>query len=131
MIATKELEKSWSTLQPLLVIKTERDYDRAVTWLNELIDEVGTNEKHPLYDLLDTLGTIIYAYEEENHKLPDVSGREMVEHFMEEYELSQTELSEIGSQGVVSEVLAGKRELNVRQIRALAKRFKVAPGVFL
>jgi HTH-type transcriptional regulator / antitoxin HigA len=131
MIATKELEKSWSTLQPLLVIKTERDYDRAVTWLNELIDEVGTNEKHPLYDLLDTLGTIIYAYEEENHTLPDVSGREMVEHFMEEYELSQTELSEIGSQGVVSEVLAGKRELNVRQIRALAKRFKVAPGVFL
>jgi HTH-type transcriptional regulator/antitoxin HigA len=40
-------------------------------------------------------------------------------------------LPEIGSQGVVSEVLAGKRELNTRQIRALAKRFGVSPAVFV
>ena len=32
---------------------------------------------------------------------------------------------EIGSQGVVSEVLAGKRALNLRQVKALAKRFAV------
>jgi HTH-type transcriptional regulator / antitoxin HigA len=131
MMAVRELEKSWSTLQPLLTIKAEKDYDRAVTWLNELIDEVGTNEKHPLYDLLDTLGTVIHAYEEAAHKLPNVSGREMLRYFIEEHDLSQAELSEIGSQGVVSEVLAGKRELNVRQIQSLAKRFNVAPGVFL
>jgi len=40
-------------------------------------------------------------------------------------------LPEVGSQGVVSEVLSGKRELNVRQIRALAKRFHVSPAVFM
>ena len=37
-------------------------------------------------------------------------------------------LPEIGSQGVVSEILSGKRELNVRQIRALAARFHVEPS---
>jgi HTH-type transcriptional regulator/antitoxin HigA len=40
-------------------------------------------------------------------------------------------LPEIGTQGVVSEILSGKRELNVRQIRALAERFNVPPGVFV
>ncbi len=131
MMAVKQLEKSWSTLQSILVIKTEKDYDRAVNWLNELIDEVGTDEQHPLYDLLDTLGTIIHAYEIEAYKIPDLSGLEMLRHFMEEHGLSQSSLPEIGSQGVVSEVLNGKRELNIRQVQALAKRFGVAPGVFL
>jgi HTH-type transcriptional regulator/antitoxin HigA len=131
MIAMRELEKSWSTLQSVLSIKTEKDYDRAVARLNELLDEVGTNEKHPLYDLLDTLATVIYAYEEEHYKLPNVSGREMLQHFIEEHDLGQSDLPEVGSQGVVSEILAGKRELNVRQIQALAKRFGVVPGVFL
>jgi HTH-type transcriptional regulator/antitoxin HigA len=45
--------------------------------------------------------------------------------------LTQAELPEVGSQGVVSEVLSGKRELNVRQIRALAQRFRVSPAVFI
>jgi HTH-type transcriptional regulator/antitoxin HigA len=32
---------------------------------------------------------------------------------------------------VVSEILNGKRELNARQIRALAERFHVSPAVFM
>jgi HTH-type transcriptional regulator / antitoxin HigA len=129
MIVTKELEKSWSTLKPLLAIKTKKDYEQAIVWLNELIDEVGTNEKHPLYDLLDTLGTVLHAYEEKTYKLPAVSGKDMLQHFMEEHELTQSDLPEIGSQGVVSEVLSGKRELK-RQVQALAKRLGVASGLF-
>jgi HTH-type transcriptional regulator / antitoxin HigA len=45
--------------------------------------------------------------------------------------LTQSELPEIGSQGVVSEILSGERELNIRQIRRLAKRFRVSPAVFI
>jgi len=51
--------------------------------------------------------------------------------FMEEHNLSQSDLAEVGSQGVVSEILNGKRGLNVRQIRALSKRFGVSPSVFV
>ena len=50
---------------------------------------------------------------------------------MEGHGLRQSDLPEIGSQGVVSEILNGKRELNVRQIRELAKLFNVSPAVFL
>jgi HTH-type transcriptional regulator/antitoxin HigA len=50
---------------------------------------------------------------------------------MEGHGLMQMDLPEIGSQGIVSEVLAGRRKLNVRQIHALAERFGVRPGAFL
>jgi HTH-type transcriptional regulator/antitoxin HigA len=50
---------------------------------------------------------------------------------MEEHGLTQSELPEIGSQGVVSEVLSGERELNIRQIRRLAKQFRVSPAVLI
>jgi HTH-type transcriptional regulator/antitoxin HigA len=50
---------------------------------------------------------------------------------MKEHGLKQSELSEIGSQGVISEILSGKRQLNVRQIKLLSKRFKVSPAVFI
>jgi HTH-type transcriptional regulator/antitoxin HigA len=50
---------------------------------------------------------------------------------MEEHDLRQSDLPEIGSQGVVSEILSGKRELNVRQIKELAQRFQVSPAVFI
>ena len=42
-------------------------YEKSIDRLNELIDEVGVDEQHPLYDLLDTLGTVIHAYEEKHH----------------------------------------------------------------
>ncbi|HJS18283.1 MAG TPA: helix-turn-helix domain-containing protein, partial [Anaerolineales bacterium] len=90
-----------------------------------------TNEKHPLYSLLDTLGTLIHAYEEENYPIPSVTGAEILRYMMKENGLTQSDLSEVGSQGVVSELLNGKRELNVRQIRALAKRFGVSTAVFI
>jgi HTH-type transcriptional regulator/antitoxin HigA len=32
---------------------------------------------------------------------------------------------------VVSEILSGKRELNLRQVRALGQRFGVSPATFV
>jgi len=130
-LSTKEIQHHWATIRPLLTIRNEREYDQAVKRLNALLDEIGTNERHPLYGLLDTLGTLLYAYEEKRHSLPESRGADMLRFFMEEHGLTQSDLPEVGSQGMVSEVLSGKRELNVRQIRALAKRFHVLPAVFI
>lgn len=121
----------WAALEPILTIRNEDEYDRAVATLNELLDEIGTDEKHPLYGLLDTLGTMIAAYEGANLELPEASGGETLAYLMEEHGLRQSDLPEVGSQGVVSEILSGKRELNMRQIRALAERFGVSPAVFI
>ena len=117
--------------QCLLTIRTEADYDRAVKRLNTLLNEVGADERHPLYGLLDTLGILLEAYEAEHHSLPDSSGPDILRYLMQEHALSQSDLPEVGSQGVVSEILSGKRALNLRQIRALAARFHVSPAVFV
>lgn len=114
-----------------LTILNERAYDRAVRRLNALLDEVGTNERHPLYGLLDTLGALMHACEAEHFKEPEPSGPEMLRYFMEEQGLKQSDLPEVGSQRAVSEVLSGKRELTAKQIRAFASRFHVAPTVFI
>src|SRR3954463_2264817 len=126
-LLAKETQAHWATIAPILSIRNEREYDRAVRRLNALIDEIGDNERHPLYGLLDTLGTVIHAYEEVHHPMPTVKGGSILRYLMDEHGITQSELPEIGSQGVVSEILRGKRELNTRQIRALAKRFTVSP----
>ena len=128
---TRELEIHWAAIGPLLSIRNEREYDLAVKRLNHLLDEIGADERHPVYGLLDTLGTLIAAYEEKHYSMPDSSGAEALSYLMDEHGLTQSDLPEIGSQGVVSEILNRKRELNVRQIGALAKRFHVSPVVFI
>jgi HTH-type transcriptional regulator/antitoxin HigA len=126
-----ELQPHWDYIQPILSIRDEGEYEQAVVRLNQLIDEIGTDEGHPLYELLDTLGTLIHAYEEKQYRMPEASGSDILQYLMNEHQLRQSDLVEVGSQGVVSEILSGKRELNLRQIRALAKRFNVSPRVFI
>ena len=49
---------------------------------------------------------------------------------MIEHDLPQKDLPEIGPQPLVSAVLSGKRKLNLRQVKALAKRFSLPMEVF-
>jgi HTH-type transcriptional regulator / antitoxin HigA len=126
-----ELENSWSVLAPILTIQNEQDYVQSIEQLNALVDDIGTNEQHRLYSLLDTLGILIQAYEEDRVKIPDVSGVEVLKYLMEEHTLTQSDLSEIGTQEVVSEILSEQRELNLGQIKALSQRFHVSPAIFI
>jgi HTH-type transcriptional regulator/antitoxin HigA len=123
--------KNPGSREPYLAIRTEREYDAAVERLNSLVNEVGDNPKDPRYRLIETLSVLIEAYDREHHSLPEASSIEVIRFLMEEHGLTQKDLPELGSQGVVSEILAGRRALNVRQIQALATRFGVDPGAFL
>jgi HTH-type transcriptional regulator/antitoxin HigA len=82
-------------------------------------------------DLIDVIGDRIAAYESRHQPLPATTGVDALRFMMQQHALRQTDLPEIGSQGVVSEILSGKRELNLRQVRALAQRFGVSPATFI
>ena len=57
---------------------------------------------------------------------------EVLRALMDQHGLTQSELpQELGSQGVVSEILSGKRAMNLRQMRALATRFSVPVAAFV
>ncbi|MGE5624615.1 MAG: helix-turn-helix domain-containing protein [Bacillota bacterium] len=116
---------------PLGTLRTKADYNRAVSILDGILDVVGEDEKHPLAELADALSVFIERYEAEHARIPDASPVTVLKFLMKQHGLRQTELPEIGSQGVVSEVLTGKRDLNARQIRRLAKRFGVSAAVFV
>ena len=106
-------------------------YEKSIDRLNELIDEVGVDEQHPLYDLLDTLGTVIHAYEEKHYPIPECDGIEAFQFLMEEHELSEDDFPELGTPNTLSRILDGRQELTIRQIRSLAERFHVSPATFV
>lgn len=118
-------------LVPLGPLRTKKEYARAVSLLDSILDEIGEIEKHPMADLAEAISVFVEKYEEEHVPPPAATPVAVLRHLMREHDLRQSELPEIGTQGVVSEILAGKRELNARQIRRLANRFGVSPAVFV
>ena len=131
-IQLKEIAKVWPDIQPIFSVPhNKKDYNKLVNLLDSLIDEVGNNESHPLTSLMETIGTLIETFESQYVNEIDGNPIDTLNALMEEHSLKQSDLSELGSQGVVSEILSGKRQLNVRQVKMLSKRFKVSPAVFI
>lgn len=106
-------------------------YDSIVGVMPDEEDDVRlTGDLAALSWLEDLLGNAIADYEEKNYPAEEVPAAVLVT-LMYEHNLTQSEIPEIGSQGVVSEVLSGKRDLNVRQIRDLSERFGVPVACFI
>lgn len=129
------LEKAvqyWAYVAPLVCMpKNEKEFDMLVSRLDQLLDIVGENEKHPAMTLVDIMSDNIAVYEDKKYKKKLCKGVNALKFLMKEHKLKQSDLPELGSQGVVSEILNGKRSLNVRQIKLLAKRFHVDPETFM
>ena len=122
----------WSHIAPLVSVPTnEAEYDTAIEHLETLLDVVGEDEKHPLVGLVDLLGHLIERYEDQHFTPQQVTGVEALRELILSNALRQSDLPEIGSQGVVSEILSGSRELNLRQAKALAKRFNLSIDTFV
>ena len=113
-------------------IRSEAQYERMISLLEALLDETrGARRLASNEGLIDIVAHFIEAYETKHHAIPDCPANEMLRHFMEQHGLKQSDLPEIGNQAKVSEILAGKRKLNARQIKVLAERFKINAAVFL
>lgn len=127
----KQASEHWRYVAPLLSKPTnEDDYDALVEVLDELLTVVGDDESHPLASLASHIGDMLEAYDEANRPMPKGSGIEVLGYLMREHGLGQSDLPEVGTQSVISEILGGKRQLNVRHIRALSERFGVRVDVF-
>ncbi len=122
----------WRFVAPLLSApETEDDYDALVAALDELLELVGDDEEHPLASLASHMGDLIEEYDDAHRPMPEVRGADMLRHLMQWHSLDQSSLPEVGTQSVISEILNGKRRLNVRQIKALTQRFGLSADLFL
>jgi HTH-type transcriptional regulator/antitoxin HigA len=128
---------AWRSFQKALPvalapIRTEAQLEELTALMHSLVDLVGDDEDHELADFLDLVGQLVEDYEAEHHPVPEAEPRAVLRFLMEQHGLKQTDLSaEIGGQSVVSEILTGKREINARQAKALAARFRVSSAVFI
>ena len=133
-IDLKHLLPAWEhfrNMTDIAPIRDEAHYERMVEMLQALLDEAAGNESHPAMGLVDIVGDLIENFEAAQPALPAATGVQALQFLMEQHGLKQADLSEIGSQGVVSEILTGKRELNIRQVRAPSERFGVSPATFV
>lgn len=112
------------------VIETEEEYNRALEIAEKLtFAKNRTPEEKVLHKLLVTL---IEVYETENYPMNESAPYEILQHLMEVSGTRQADLvGVIGSSGVVSEVVNGKRSLSKAQAKVLANYFKVSSSLFI
>ena len=121
-------ECDYNDLYPLKIIKNKRDYELALKSLEAVFDEKSGN----LAEYAETLTVLIEHYESENFPIKDSSGVEMLKFLMAQNDLKQKDLVGIvGGKSSVSEILNGKRPLNLHHLRALANKFNVTPATFI
>jgi HTH-type transcriptional regulator/antitoxin HigA len=74
----------------------------------------------------------IEAYEAQNYPMDQSAPHEILQHILESSGTRQADLvGVIGSSGVVSEVVNGKRSISKAQAKALGDYFKVSPTLFI
>jgi HTH-type transcriptional regulator/antitoxin HigA len=116
---------------PLRPIRSEAELDRAIAMIDSLLDQDKRSDDEK--DYLDVLSDLVEKYEDEHDPMPPVSGAEMVRFLIDSAETTQAKVaSQAGiAESTLSEILAGRRELNRKHIEALARHFHVSPAVFM
>lgn len=135
MSVTTDILAPWAAVDAALglsgPIRDEAHYEALLAFVDECFERFGADESHPIFTLVDVAADRIREYEDRVHPWPDTATAASVLAFlMEEHGLRQSDFPEVGAQSVVSEVLSGKRQLNLRQVQALARRFHVSMEVF-
>jgi HTH-type transcriptional regulator / antitoxin HigA len=112
-------------------VRTERDNERYLQVAEHLMN-LGERMTPEQRELLELLVVLIERFEAERYSLSAASPVEVVRELMQARGMKLAGLGTlIGSKGVASEILSGKRGLSKTNIRRLAEYFHVSPELFL
>jgi HTH-type transcriptional regulator / antitoxin HigA len=112
------------------IIASEAENDNAIALAEKLAHHLNKSPEEKA--LLDLLITLIEKFEDEHYPIPVSSPLNMLKHLMEARGLKQEDLvGIIGSRGVVSEVVNGKRDISKAQAKSLANYFNVDVSLFI
>jgi HTH-type transcriptional regulator / antitoxin HigA len=110
-------------------IETEAENNAAIILAESLEHRQRTPEEDVLLELLIIL---IEKFEDASYPVPNVEPDRMLLHLMEARNMKQEELvGIIGSRGVVSEIVNGKRSISKAQAKTLGQLFHVSPSLFI
>jgi HTH-type transcriptional regulator / antitoxin HigA len=116
-------------MQPQLtiksLIKTEADYENALVRVDTLLNSMvkkGTSDG----DELELLVVLIEAYEKQHYPIPPPHPIEAIKFQLDQMGISELELDKmLGSRTRKSDILTGKRKLNLAMIRVLHEKLKI------
>lgn len=129
---TGEMVEYWRLVEefPLVPIRDDTHLEQALDVIDRLTEHAEHDSGRGEY--LGALADLVYVYEQDHVTWPTVSGVDVLRHLMEEHNLTQADLAPLfGGRSVISEVLSGKRRLNLTHISRLADRFGLPAGVFI
>ena len=112
------------------IIETDEEYEEALCQVEKL---TFTKDKNPeQIKLLKLLVLLVEDYENKTYPFEKPNPQEILQHLMESNHIRQSDLvGVIGSSGVVSEVVNGKRSISKNQAKALARFFNVSADLFI
>ena len=112
-------------MSKISIIRDEAGYAEAVAEFEAYFDNepaAGSDDG----DRFELLGLLLAKYEEEHFPLPATGPVEAIRFAMDRQGLGQSDLAELlGSRSRASEILNGRRELTLAQIRLLSKAWGV------
>lgn len=115
-----------------VVIETEDDYERLLTWAQRLMDRDEDDLSLEEVKLLSLLVHLIEQYEDRHAPLDRASAHDVLRHLMEARDLTHKDIWPLfGSKGIASEVLNGKRAISKTQAKKLAQFFHVSAELFI
>lgn len=116
------------------VIKDDAELERMTEVANQLVTKgIKQNGLSPEEDrLLELVSQLIIDFETKHYSIPDAAPHEIIQHFLDARELRQKDLLPVfGSEGIISEVLKGKRNITIRHVKLLAQFFNVPAETFI
>lgn len=112
------------------VIGTESENEAAIVLALELEHRLNRTPEEDAF--LELLVTLIEKFEDEHYQLNASTPQSILQHLMAAKNLKQSDLVGIlGSSGVVTEIVNGKREISKAQAKALGEFFHLSHTVFL
>jgi len=104
-------------------IKTARDYDQALSRIEQLMEaKPGTKAG----DELDVLTTLVEVYEAKHHPIYPSDPIDAIKFRMDQLGMTRKDLEMVlGGRGRVSEILTKKRNLSLEMIRRLHRKLHI------
>lgn len=114
------------------VIETEEEYKKAHQQLLALMKKTDRSIEETA--IIKLLAKLLKEFDDSCQDTLNVSlsPKEILVHLMEQNQIKQIDLvGKLGSKGVVSEIVNGKRSISKSQAKTLAEIFQVSPSLFI
>ncbi len=117
--------EEWSRF---LTINSDQELGNALSLVESLIDRKHTGETH-LSTIIESLGDSIEKYEKK-YPVENLSNIEILTFLMDQNNHRQVDLYDIAAKSDISNILSGKKQLNINHIKKLCKKYNVSPDIF-